>query len=240
MESITNPKIELEPWLSQLNAEYMAKQEGESPFPTMEMRGLRRIPTYMRYPEENIDGIRRLYENLKVEGAKLRPILEGFRNGASGPPLTMMYSELQAILGLWLTLSICTNAILSIFYPSELVFIEDWPVLYEQIVQLSKDAMSFRPLGASYIPLCLLCAWGTTDDPSKRAEVDCLMACYQPDFPSLRWSSYRPWLVARLNKLRKRLALRDLGLEEEYDSSTGAVDIGDGLFLGKGEPCCIL
>jgi hypothetical protein len=50
---------------------------------------------------------------------------------------------------------------------------------------LAEDATLFRPLGSSYIPICLIMAWVSLDDSHTltKASIQTLLSDYQSDFP---------------------------------------------------------
>lgn len=55
-----------------------------------------------------------------------------------------------------------------------------------EIITLAYDAMPYRPLGSSFIPLCLMVAWFTPADDEMRGELETLWGLYCEDFPAAR------------------------------------------------------
>jgi len=68
----------------------------------------------------------------------------------------------------------------------------------EETVTLATDALQYRPLGSSSMPLVLTTAWVATKDKFCRRRIEKLLEEYQSDFTIMNWLEVAFWLEARL------------------------------------------
>lgn len=143
--------------------------------------------------------------------------------------------------GILLALASTLNGILRAFDPDDMTLVEESVSFSNDIMTIAAHASQYRPLGASYIPLCLIAAWAAIVDPSKQAEVEKMLGEYQTDFVQARWMHGAIWLKNRFESLRRKVSTSHL--ENPHDSgSTAASAPSDDLAeaMGAGASCCIL
>lgn len=56
----------------------------------------------------------------------------------------------------------------------------------KEIIALAYQAMPLRPLGAAFLPICLMVAWFTPMDDATRDEISRLWDEYKTDFPATK------------------------------------------------------
>jgi hypothetical protein len=117
-----------------------------------------------------------------------------------------VYAHCQAAYGLVLTLATILNSILRAFDPCGISLAEDSASFVHEIITLAYRASQFRPLGASYIPLCLMTGWAATDDISKKADIEKHLAEYQTDLAEARWLEGAIWLKAQYGSQRLKFS----------------------------------
>lgn len=96
----------------------------------------------------------------------------------------------QRLYGLALNFAILLNLVLSAFDRRAAATDSDIQDLAaeaahfsNEILILAEKAQRYRPLGASYMRLCLLAAWGGADTEDARLAVERVLADYARDFP---------------------------------------------------------
>lgn len=117
-----------------------------------------------------------------------------------------VYAYCQTAYGFILTLATILNSILRAFDPCGISLAEDSASFVHEIITLAERASQFRPLGASYIPLCLMTGWAATNDISKKADIEKLLAEYQTDLAGARWLESAIWLRAQYERQRLKFS----------------------------------
>ncbi|KAH8883231.1 hypothetical protein GQ53DRAFT_664395 [Thozetella sp. PMI_491] len=242
MESLGNPRIQLEPWLSQLLKRYDLNREA-MPFQSMRLESLGKIPTYLRQPTAHVDDMAQHYRELMSDLAKLRIGMDALAGASPSPPTTNIFSAVQTLYGFGLSMAICANAFLRIFFPVSSVLEMEWWSLYNDITMVGRQAMGFRPLGATYVPIMLTSVWSTTSDLNVKAEMEAQVNIYQPDFPGLRWMKYAVIFEDALEDTRRKVECwRDVNGIVADERITGAVyeDFHGLVMVHEGQPCCVV
>lgn len=213
LESIMNPKIQLNPWLDKL-IDVIASQraaQGQSEIvgrgiPMIRMLG--RIPDFIQHPQLYLSEVKWRYPRLKADCQSVRTALAMMTELIASPqadPSTMKtYAHCQTAYGLALSMATILNSILRAFDPRGISFAEDSATFVHEIITLAERASQFRPLAASYIPVCLATGWAAIDDPSKKAKIESYLADYQTDLADARWLEGAIWLKAQYGSWRQR------------------------------------
>ena len=213
-ESIVNPNIQLNPWFDKLmdavGSEKPVKGHGESGGEGISMiRSLARIPDFVRHPELHLSEVKSSYPRLRADCQKVQLRLakttELISSGIVDLPTMKVYAHCQAAYGLALSLATVLNSILRAFDPCDVSLAEDCASFIHEIITLAERASQFRPLAASYIPLCLTTGWAATDDIFKKADIEKHLAEYQTDLAEARWLEGAIWLKAQYGRQRLQL-----------------------------------
>lgn len=187
---------------------------------------------------------------MRADAPKLRQRLaqltELTSSGAIRPlsprtPIMGLHTRYQGAYGILLALASTLNGILRAFDPDDMTMVEESASFSIDIMTVAAHASQYRPLGASYVPLCLIAAWAVTEDPPKQAEVEKMLAEYQRDFVEARWMHCAIWLKNRFESLRRKVSTSHL--ENPHDSGCTAASAPSGDLaeaMGVGASCCIL
>lgn len=168
------------------------------------MRCLARYPDLMRrgrYICKGKDGYPELLEELSANHRTLKGILadlqrrlveaEGYfidsGNLQSTAAAEQIHSHYQRSYGLCLAVCIISscvlNAVVDDVEDTTPQRISESTYFSKEILALAEGASIYRPIGATYVRLCLVAAWVGTTDCSIRKMVETLMEEYQGDFP---------------------------------------------------------
>lgn len=206
LESIMNPKIQLNPCLDKLIAiiasQRAARGQDETVGRSIPMiRIVARIPDFIQHPQLYLSEVKWRYPRLKADCQIVRTSLAKMAELISSPEADLStiktYAHCQTAYGLALSMATILNGILPAFDPRDTSLVEDSASFVDEIVILTEQASRFRPLAASYIPVCLATGWAATDDPSRKAEIESHLAEYQTDLADARWLEGAMWLKAQ-------------------------------------------
>lgn len=202
MEAIRNPKIQWTPTLSKLTE---ARDNGIG-IHSLKLYVLAQIPEYLRYPELHLPAIKSTYHQMTIDLSKMRLTLDDLGRN----PLTKtLHSRFQAAYSLVLSFANIMNSILRIFPHDDTSLFSEAQGFVEETIALAEDALQYRPLGSSAMPLVLTTAWVATQDISQRSRIEELLAGYQSDFVIMKWVEVALWLEERLNSIH--ISLQDPG-----------------------------
>jgi hypothetical protein len=250
-----NPNIQLDPWLwkqpEAFGPKAPAGKENLRGIQSLSLPKLAKIPHFIRESESHHPEIQSSYQRMLVECNHMKKLLATFPDPVSPSlshvvslqlPIQQLQARYQVVYGMLLTLAMILNTILRAFEPHDVILVQEAVTLPCDIMTLAKQASPFRPLAASYIPLCLTAAWAATDNPHERLEAELLLEEYQTDFASANWLQIAVWLHGKYEALRFRLATAAL-LEESsascFNVSNSAADTPEAM-IGGGGSCCIM
>lgn len=218
-EGLFNPKINFTPW------EWKKFVENELDGVSYEgrmMRCLSRIPDIMARGRKTlkgntkhqklVDDVSDLYKELKVILAELHDRFEAVDElvNANGAPKTatlrQIHCHYQRTYGLALSICVIANCVHAAIDKENTQLIPDSLHFSKEIIAVADGAAIYRPLGASYVELCLVAAWIGAEDGLMRAEVEKSLADYQLDFANEE-SNKVP--VGHLEQLSRQLRLLD-------------------------------
>ncbi|KAA8642880.1 uncharacterized protein ATNIH1004_009639 [Aspergillus tanneri] len=224
-ESTFNPNIQLEPWLGKLAERiFSTRPQRMHPYPSLHLQNFANISTYVREPEFHVFEIESAYKTMLVDLPKLRRLVDKTTGeiaaaeavGSSPITLLRLLTRYQAMYGMLLAFAIILNRMLREFDPDDVVILQNSGCLFDQLMSLAHEACRHRPIGASYMPLCLVAAWAASTDASQRVQAEAMIADYQSDFKEVRWLEMAVWLARKLDTLRLKLA--PLGFVGNYFS----------------------
>lgn len=161
------------------------------------MRCLARYPSLMqrgRYISKGKQGYPELLEELSAHHRTLKAILEELHtrltaregitaNGITQSAVAMqIHSHYQRSYGLALVVCIISNCVLNAVDVEDTQLGAESIHFAKEILALAEDAAIYRPIGASYVRLCLVAAWVGTADCTIRKMVEKAMVEYQRDY----------------------------------------------------------
>lgn len=217
MDSFYNTKVKLGPWLWKIDATYgpqRPKEPGDpfdgGPIESLRIQSLAKIPDFLHHPEVYFFEIQATYQLMLVEVPKLRgwlaKTLEQIQTLSLGAKAITFHTRLQSSYALLITMALLLNGILRAFDPLDISLINEAMHIPSELLEISKDASKFRPLGASYMPLCLMTAWAATPNILDRPAIEEMIEDYSTDFAIASWMVAAVWLENQLNGIRLRPA----------------------------------
>lgn len=214
-EGILNHKIDFSPreWQMLVNV----NSQGDTPEDQM-MRCLAHLREFLYLRRNSGSGqdelldhtldLRSHYQEMKDISTGQRERLHVLEKGSSTVPeiplSTRVHSACQAAYGVGLVIAIVYNCVLSALFPEDGELASDSAGFIADVLALARDAWKYRPLGSSYIALCLGAAWvGTTSDSMRLAVEtawegygrDFIPGLQKPPFTELEWTSRQLRLI---------------------------------------------
>ncbi|KAF5570394.1 hypothetical protein FPANT_13761 [Fusarium pseudoanthophilum] len=96
--------------------------------------------------------------------------------------------RLQVTEAILLAAALALNSILRATYPDDSILLLEASTLANELIGLAKGVSQYRPLGASYIPPCLVAAWATSSAlKAQRNDIEVLLTEYQKDYARMKW-----------------------------------------------------
>ncbi|KAF2178156.1 hypothetical protein K469DRAFT_643182 [Zopfia rhizophila CBS 207.26] len=259
VESITNPKIQLNSWFWKFLEAYrppkpprredpgITRDEGSDAvhIPSLRLRNLAKIPDFVQDPGRHLLDMRNAYQELRADSQKVRQLVDESRpiSGISTLPLATpqmrLHRDYQTAYGILLSLIMILCGLLRAYDPYDTAFAEDSISFGDEIIALAKEASKYRPLGAGYIPLCLATAWATIGDTTRRAIVEMLLSEYQKDFAELRWMNMAMWWRTKFDTLRLNLSTCHEDMQENHYKAFNATGSEEGMTGRGSNMCCV-
>ena len=227
-ESIFDPALELEDHIIVLvrswdigrmsvHSQNEADGQGEdslSAISSLTLRRLAEMSVLIRNPAPNITQIWSQYEQMKSDLSKIRGRVSKIARLLPARP-DLHYSRPnhglkihilhQTCHGLVLTLALVVNAILLAADNSSAVLVAEALQMQCEVLELAADASQYRPMGASYMPLCLMVVWSGTSDAEIRNGAERLLQDWQADFPAADYLAGARWLHRTFQHLQSTL-----------------------------------
>jgi hypothetical protein len=164
---------------------------------SMTIETMARIPDLVHAPRTNLSEIQDLYRRacLDVEELTTRKaeISQKLSEGklASITTRALVTDKILPIChtahGILLTITLGCNSILSAIRPWDTSLADDNARFCDEVLLLSEQVSPYRPLGASYLPLCLVAAYLAVEDPVKKEILHGLLVEYQGDLAGACW-----------------------------------------------------
>lgn len=190
MESIRNPKLQ---WTARLGKLTEARDNAIG-IQSLKLQVLAKVPEYLRNLEIHLPVIKSTYHQMKIDLSTLRHSLE---NLGRAPHTKTLHSRFQAVYSLILAFTNILNTFLRAFPHDDNSLLPESVAYFDETISLAEDALQYRPLGSSTMPLVPTSAWVATNDSSRRSKVEKLLEEYQSDFSILNWMEIAFWLEAR-------------------------------------------
>lgn len=244
MEAIFNPRIRLSSWFLRLKDRAFGPPApitiDARKMMSLQIQSLARIPDLLHEPTKHIDDIVTSYQRIRIEMPLLKGSLELTDALVSESPTkqsikTRVYY--QASFGLLVASALIFNAYLRACGLDDGNMVEEADNMANDAIKLAHDASQYRPLGASFAPLCLIPAWPATDNIEIRQRVVEALGIYQNDFPAATgkgWYFMARWLQGELDRIRSGLGPSPM--EDYCERQWGTITLdGKGNMLFDGE-----
>jgi hypothetical protein len=199
LEAIFNPRIRLSSWFLRLKDRAFGPPapitHSARKMMSLQLQSLARLPDLIREPVKHIDDILTSYERIRIEIPLLKAGLELTDALVSKSPTIESIKtriQYQASFGLLIACALIFNAYLRAFDLDDGDMVEEADNMANDAIKLAHDASQYRPLGASFAPLCLIPAWMATDDIQIQQRVVETLRVYQDDFSV---ATSRSWYI---------------------------------------------
>ncbi|KAL7783606.1 hypothetical protein V8C37DRAFT_36202 [Trichoderma ceciliae] len=234
LEAAFNPRIRLSPWFLQFKSRAFGPPapitHNAKGMLSLELRNLARIPDLIREPIKYMSDISVTYQRMRVEIPLLKGALDLADALASESPTTTTTKvrlQYQVSLGLLLGCALIFNGYLRAFGADDGHMVEEADTMANDAIKLAHNASQYRPLGASFIPLCLIPGWAATDDIGIQQRVIQALEIYQDDFSPLTgrsWYIMAYWLRGEMDLIRSGLQMSPLENYNERQWGTVMLD----------------
>ncbi|CAI7643341.1 unnamed protein product [Penicillium glandicola] len=212
LEGIVNPRINMdwEIWelISSFKRRLSASRDNNRSQVTTELHHLAMFPKFVQTPEPHLPEIAKTYMQLRLDAQQIKQYLDQY---AGAIPVSFSSSEvvrhsrIQAAYTMLSTLAVLLNSLLRVFDPWNASLVSEAVFLCDEIATQAELASCYRPVGAGYIPLCLVVAWAASDNLVQLARIERILSEYQSDFADVPWMSRAVWLASTLDSHRIRV-----------------------------------
>lgn len=212
LEAIFNPRIRLGSWFLRFKDRAFGPPapitHDARNMMSLELKSLARIPDLIRDPAKYIDDIFTSYQRMRVEIPLLKGSLELTDALVSQSPTSGFIKtriQYQVSFGLLMACALIFNGYLRAFGADDGNMVEEADNMANDVIKLAHDASQYRPLGASFAPLCLIPAWTATDNIKIQQRVVEALRVYQDDFSaatSRGWYVMAYWLRGEMDRIR--------------------------------------
>ncbi|KAH7168015.1 hypothetical protein DER46DRAFT_683242 [Fusarium sp. MPI-SDFR-AT-0072] len=214
LESLFDPFINMEHYVTRLRSQSRQNaydQDLDFDIRSFQGQRLLKIPRLLHEPLRYMDEIKNTYHDLRGDHARLQRHFESLQRQEplsedllSRPSLGY---KLQVIDGILLAAAIALSSILRAAYPDDSILLLEASTLANELITLARTAYQYRPLGASYVPLCLAAVWATTSAlETQQNEIEALLAEYQHDYARIKWMDQAKMLKELNGTLLERLS----------------------------------
>ncbi|KAJ5810781.1 hypothetical protein N7447_010297, partial [Penicillium robsamsonii] len=252
LEGIVNPHVKMDSEFWELTSSFKrrlsASQDKNRPQSTTELHHLAVFPKFVQNPQPHLAEIAKTYMKLRLDAYQIRQQLDQcaeFILVSFSSSQVARHSRIQAAYVMLSTLAVLLNSLLRVYDPWNASLVSEAVFLCDEITIQAELASRYRPIGAGYIPLCLVVAWAASDDPVQLARIEAILCEYQSDFADIPWMGRAVWLQSTLDSHR----IRVMSAKESPESPLETVSMADpGGSRGAGnkkpsvraESCCIL
>lgn len=182
------------------SSEWEALVENELDKTTCEgqmMRSLAKLPNIMQRGRRMLRGMHRdtdlitetrsQYESLRVTLTELQTRLAEIQpfnaNKLKKKVFQLLLAHYQRTYALGLSIGIVSNLVLRAIDTEDSRLVSESTYFSKEIAALAEHAQPYRPLGSSYMTLCLMAAWIGTTERQLRLSIEKALRDYQQDFP---------------------------------------------------------
>lgn len=146
------------------------------------MSSVIRIPEFLQYNPALLNEIMLVHGDVQKTCIKLREKMieltldsrnEAFLEIPKLPPIPIapkrLYEFYQKLYGAFLNMEVMLIGILEAYNPGDATLAVRSSQICQEIIDLSLAALELRPLGAGWIPLCLVSAWAATSNNQSKS-----------------------------------------------------------------------
>ncbi|KAJ5214764.1 hypothetical protein N7449_001933 [Penicillium cf. viridicatum] len=252
LEGIVNPRIKMDSkfWelISTFKRRLSTSRDNNQPQSTTELQHLAMFPKFVQNPEPHLAEIVKMYMQLRLDAQQIKQHLDQCAEAALGSfssSEVARHCRIQAAYAIISTLAVLLNSLLRVFDPWNASLAREAVFLCDQITIQAELASCYRPVGAGYIPLCLVVAWAASDNLVQLARIEAILSEYQSDFADVPWMSRAIWLASMLDNHRIRVISGKESPEFPLETvslagSGGSRRTGTEKASVRPESCCIL
>ncbi|KAJ5150408.1 uncharacterized protein N7500_010597 [Penicillium coprophilum] len=251
LDGIVKPciKMDSEFWelISSFKRRLSASRDSNRPQSTTELHHLAMFPEFVLNPDLHLAEIAKRYMQLRLDANQVKQYLDQsaeFTLVSFSSSEVARHSRIQAAYAMLCTLAVLLNSLLRVFDPWNASLMSEAAFLCDEITIQAELASCYRPVGAGYIPLCLVVAWAASDNPIQLTRIEGILSEYQSDFADVPWMSRAVWLASTLDHHRIRIISVKESLEPPLE--TVSLDsLGGSRARNKKPPvrpesCCIV
>ncbi|CAI7594455.1 unnamed protein product [Penicillium discolor] len=252
LEGIVNPRIKMDSEFWELTSTFKRRlstsRHNNQPQSTTELQHLAMFPKFVQNPEPHLAEIAKTYMQLRLDAQQIKQHLDQCAEAALGSfssSEVARHCRIQAAYAIISTLAVLLNSLLRVFDPWNASLESEAVFLCEEITIQAELASCYRPIGAGYIPLCLVVAWAASDNLVQLARIEAILSEYQSDFADVPWMSRAIWLASTLDSHRIRVISGKESPEFPLETvslagSGGSHRTGTEKAPVRPESCCIL
>ncbi|KAF5970294.1 hypothetical protein FCOIX_10492 [Fusarium coicis] len=178
-DTLINARIDLEQYTSRLSLQSRQNEYDDNQDPHaryLQLQRLLRIPRFIHEPLCYVDEIKTTDKELQDDHGRILHHLES------------LIHRLQVTEAILLMAALALNSILQAMYPDDSVLLLEASTLTNELITLAKGVSQYRPLGATFIPPCLVARWATSSAlEAQRNEIEVLLMEYQKDYARIKW-----------------------------------------------------
>ncbi|KAJ9483284.1 hypothetical protein VN97_g10119 [Penicillium thymicola] len=252
LEGIVNPRIKMDSEFWELTSTFKRRlstsRDNNKPQSTTELQHLAMFPKFVQNPEPHLAEIAKMYMQLRLDAQQIKQHLDQCAAAALGSfssSEVARHGRIQAAYAIISTLAVLLNSLLRVFDPWNASLVSEAVFLCDEIAIQAELASCYRPIGAGYIPLCLVVAWAASDNLIQLARIEAILSEYQSDFADVPWMSRAIWLASTLDRHRIRVISGKESPEFPLETvslagSGGSRRTGTEKASVRAESCCIL
>lgn len=154
------------------------------------------------------DDIRYRYESSQVTIGTAVARLRKLESAGVTPQTELVHLNLQRVYGMTAFVTILLNILCSILAPENAQLRFESDSYARDICELAEQSHRYRPLGSSYIAICLIAAYAGAKNPHTKADVTRILSDYRADFPWM--SNSMCFEYVEQSALLLRLEIRDV------------------------------
>lgn len=178
-------------------------------YPSLKLRSLAKLPKFILEPELHRLDILSTYYALCIDSNKLRGIKEMLCSEKPMNPTQFLpirdRRRYQVLYTLAVGLAITLNRILQAFDPSDVSLQKEGELFMQQIIIEAKDALKYRPLGASHVMISVTLACAVTRNPEQHAYLLGLLEELGSASPMADWAKNAGWWKSKFEEMSERL-----------------------------------
>ncbi|KAJ6179022.1 hypothetical protein N7519_009483 [Penicillium mononematosum] len=248
LEGIVNPRIKMDSefWelVSSFRRRLSASRDNNQSQSTTELQHLAMFPKFVQDPEPHLAEIAKTYMQLRLDAQRVKQHLDQCADAvlvSFSSSEVARHCRIQAAYAMLSTLAVLLNSLLQVFDPWNASLVSEAVFLCDEITTQAELASCYRPVGAGYIPLCLVVAWAASDNLVQLARIEAILSEYQSDFAEVPWMSRAIWLASTLDSHRIRVMSGKQSPESSLEAdSGGSHGAGTKKASVRPESCCIL